>query len=147
MVNKMKPIPEVGKFYHFFDDGKTGPSRHYICKVEELLTVEQAKEFAVNRHDTVMPLYDAWMEEVKECDFLYAKETDYFVRISCPTYDDNDLWAVRTLDGGWFTIDIQSWWQGGRIDITGDIYKGAVENFIAMRDDASVYEKVTYEKR
>lgn len=40
MKNKLEPIPEVGKYYHFFDDGKLFPSRHYICRVERLLSKE-----------------------------------------------------------------------------------------------------------
>ena len=31
---KLKPIQKVGEFYHFIDDGKLSPGRHYICKVE-----------------------------------------------------------------------------------------------------------------
>ena len=46
----VKPVPETGKFYHFWDDGKTGPSRHYICKVEELVTVKQAKEIILEEN-------------------------------------------------------------------------------------------------
>ena len=32
-------IPEVGKFYHFWDDGKCGVSRHYIAKCEEIIPI------------------------------------------------------------------------------------------------------------
>ena len=49
MNNKnLKPIPEVGKFYHFFDDGKTSASRHYICKVERIVPFEEAKNIILN---------------------------------------------------------------------------------------------------
>lgn len=53
--SKLSPVPEVGKFYHFWDDGKTGPSRHYICKVEELITPEQAKETILEENCTEKP--------------------------------------------------------------------------------------------
>ena len=33
----MQPVPEVGKRYHCFDDGKITFSRHYIIKVTEVL--------------------------------------------------------------------------------------------------------------
>ncbi len=65
MKNKnLKPIPEVGKFYHFWDDGKTSTSRHYICKVEKIITPEEAKNIIVqvpeydwdNKKDIIVPI-------------------------------------------------------------------------------------------
>ena len=37
MNKSIKDLPEVGQYYHFWDDGKTGPSRHYICRVEKII--------------------------------------------------------------------------------------------------------------
>ena len=43
-IDKMKPVPEVGKQYHFWDDGKSSPSRHYICRCERIIkTKKEAK--------------------------------------------------------------------------------------------------------
>ena len=33
---------EIGKFYHFWDDGKSSISRHYLCKCEGIITLEEA---------------------------------------------------------------------------------------------------------
>ena len=41
-MNK-KDLPKVREFYHFFDDGKTSPNRHYICKVERIIPFNKAK--------------------------------------------------------------------------------------------------------
>ena len=41
---KPKPIPEVGKRYHCFDDGKITFSRHFIIKVDEVLGFMQFKK-------------------------------------------------------------------------------------------------------
>lgn len=127
-MNK-QPVPEIGKYYHFWDDGKTSPGRHYICRVEELLTQTTALSIWLRMPDDdneqgfkPKTLYDIWIESVKEHDYLLAKNTDYFIEISCPEYDDNNLYAVRTKNGGWFTLDIQSWWQGGILDVTGEIF-------------------------
>lgn len=133
----MKEVPEIGKFYHFFDDGKTSTSRHYICKCERIITSEEAKsvmievpnEYVDNVFDKIS-LYDHWHDnEMPKCDWLYAKDTDYFVECSCPKYDKNNLWFVRTKDGGWFSMDIQSWWQSGRLDVDGEIFQ-EVLNYI-----------------
>lgn len=135
----MKPIPEIGKFYHFWDDGKSSPGRHYICKVERIITPDEAKKIDVNvpdwdfdnnkEVDNIISLYDHWRNEVKNCDWLFAEDTDYFVELSCPEYDEYNLWAVRTKLGGWFSMDVQSSWQGGRLDIDGSIYEYNTKNY------------------
>ena len=119
-------IPEIGKEYHFFDDGKTSLSRHYICKCEKVITPKEVKTIIFDFDDSEITLYDIWKDESFKCDFLFAKDTDYFVEVSCPNYDENNLWAVRTKDGGWFTLDVQSSWQGGRVDVTGKIFDDVV---------------------
>ena len=126
-------IPEVGKYYHFWDDGKVSPGRHYICRVEELIPRDIAKgiEVTVPDWDDVhkvnfscqTDLFGHWKNEVEYCNWLYADDTDFFVRISVPQYDDDYLYAVRTKHGGWFTLDIQSSWQGGELDVDGSIYE------------------------
>lgn len=137
-MNK-EELPIVGNYYHFWDDGKTSSSRHYIAKVEELIPCKKAKEIIVsipvwndetqqNDFERVT-LYERWEEQVKNHDWLYASETDYFIKISVPEYDKNYLYAVRTKYGGWFTIDIQSWWQGGDLDVSGKIYERVIEDY------------------
>lgn len=163
--NQLQPRPEVGKFYHFWDDGKTSASRHYICKCEEIITPVQAMSKIITERcgeKCHVTLYDIWKEEVdnhRQGDtfkvlngtstktgepWLYAENTDCFVRLSCPKYDKNDLWAVRTIDGGWFTMDVQSWWQGGRLDVTGEKYDEIIEYYTNEGYDTSGYTKQTY---
>ena len=137
----LKPVPKVGEFYHFFDDGKTGPSRHYICRCERVVTSEEAKSIMVRVPDEEctkdnpvyndISLYDHWHDnEMPNHDWLYETETDYFVECSCPVYDENNLWFVRTKhNGGWFSMDIQSWWQSGRLDVTGEIFDYIIPDF------------------
>jgi len=63
-----------------------------------------------------------WMDEVKYIDWLYAKETDYFVKgilIEEGLNPDVEVVFVRTLDGGWFSL---GWW-AGRLDIDGKLVK------------------------
>ena len=43
MVHPLKPIPEIGKQYHFFDDGKVSYSRHSMAMVVAIISVEEAK--------------------------------------------------------------------------------------------------------
>lgn len=136
----MKAIPEVGRFYHFWDDGKTSPSRHYICRVERVVSPNVARSIKVmvpewhygtNETEYVeTTLYDHWKIQVANHDWLYADDTDYFVEASCPNYDEHNLWFIRTKNGGWFSMDVQSSWQGGRLDIDGKIYESCFRDWI-----------------
>ena len=124
----MKPfngasVPEVGKEYLFFDDGKTSPSRIFKAKV--LRVIPYSEEVYVDKYyydlGSLIPtsIQDVHKEEVEECDWIYTSETDYFVECSIPKYDDNTIWFARTKDGGWFSMNIQSSWQSGRLDVDG----------------------------
>lgn len=140
-MNK-KELPKIGEFYHFWDDGKTSVSRHYICKCERILTTEEAKDIIVtvpewnfdknenNFND--MSLYEQWKDEVLNHDWLYAVDTDYFIECSCPKYDEDNLWFVRTKDGGWFSMNVQNSWQSGRLDIDEKIFDSIIQE---IKDD------------
>ncbi len=140
-------VPKIGKEYHFFDDGKTSLSRHYVCRCEREITSEEAKAITFDLDDGETTLYDIWKDESSKCDFLFAKDTDFFVEVSCPSYDENNLWAVRTKDGGWFTLDVQSYWQGGRVDVTGKIFDDVVRFWTEEGETEMVnnYLKETYD--
>lgn len=148
-IEKIKPVPEIGKEYHFWDDGKSSPSRHYICKCERVIPYKDAKKIKFTLKEYLSPytkdaefktydtnLLEVWKKEVKQCNWLYSEDTDYFVEVSCPSYDGNRLWAARTKDGGWFTMDIQSSWQGGYVDVTGEKYDRIIEEL----EDEGNYE-------
>ena len=109
----LQPLPEVGKEYHIFDDGKISYGRHYIAKILKLIPYEDARE--------ITALHKAWEEQVAECYWLYNKTTDYFVMAESD-YDKDPLYFVRTKDGGWFSIDYPSCWMGARLDIDGSLY-------------------------
>ncbi len=109
----LQPVPEVGKEYHIFDDGKIRPNRHYIIKILEVIPFDEFNDTEV---------LESWLEEVKECYWLYAPETDYFVKTD---YDGEGMTAyfVRTTDGGWFSLG----WFAARLDIDGSLYKQMID--------------------
>ena len=67
---KLQPVPEVGKEYNAFDDGKIRPSRLEVVKIVELIPFDKADEELINE----------WKQNVEECYWLYAPETDYFAK-------------------------------------------------------------------
>lgn len=146
----MKPIPEIGKYYHFFDDGKISPSRHYIARLERIISISDSIDIKIPYMDPYLDelvpksLWDIWNIQKADIDWVFSEETDVFLDVSCPRYDKNNLWFARTKDGGWFSMDIQSGWQGGRLDVTGEIYKSALQNAKKYGMDIDSYTKMTY---
>lgn len=118
---KEQLVPEVGKEYHIFDDGKLSMSRHYMAEITAVLPFEKVA-------NPESQLYKAWEENIKEAPWLFAEDTDYFVKATS-SYDVNPLFFVRTVDGGWFSIDYPNAWMGARLDIDGSLYNKMMENY------------------
>lgn len=114
----MTNIPEVGKEYHIFDDGKIRPSRHYIAKITEVIPFEKADQEIVC----------AWRSEVESAYWLYATETDYFIKADSD-FDENPLYFARTKDSGWFSINYPNWWMSARLDVDGSLYKIMLDQY------------------
>ena len=113
---KLQPVPEVGKEYYAFDDGKIKPSRLERTKIVEVIPFKECQDNALIR---------TWTEEVTECYWLYAQETDYFVKATYIQPDIGAQWFARTVDGGWFSLG----WSGSRLDADGELYKQMQENY------------------
>ena len=150
----MEPIPVVGEFYHFWDDGKSSIGRHYIAKVEGIISLDESKEIIFIKEDDygdiiISSLYDIWKSEKEHLDFLFAQETDYFIKCSIPKYDKDFCYFTRTKYGGWFSMKTTCWWQGGKLDVTGEKYKSIIEDLkndkkYDNRELIEAYESQTY---
>ena len=103
----MKQIPEIGKTYNCFDDGKIRLSRLYTVDVVDVIPFENIDEDTLNE----------WKEQVEECDWLFAKETDYFIKTA--NGEDGDATFVRTLNGEWFSIG--QFMNSGSLDVDGEL--------------------------
>ena len=119
---KEQPVPEVDKEYHIFDDGKVRPSRHSICKICKVIPFGECDD---------LELLEAWRNEVSNIYWLFAPETDYFVN-GVVKKENGALevhYFVRTLDGGWFSIDYPKYWTASRLDIDGSLFKILEEQY------------------
>lgn len=148
-------IPVIGNKYHFFDDGKIRESRHYIATVLKKITPEQAKDIYMNYQgtDTSVSLYTIWREEIDShrqgntfkvltsgsmeegAPWLYAEETDYFIKCSILDYDENDVWFVRTINGEWFSLNTVNTWMAGGLDVSGERFKSLEEMQKILAED------------
>lgn len=137
------PVPEVGKQYYFFDDGKIRPSRGYIATCVKVVPFSEAKNilFDITEREgtdetfihTENSLEEIWDVEVKDCDWIFDPVTDYFVCCKIPGYDENEIWFARHKGYGWFSLNIQNWWQGGLLDTESRYYNER------MKEEGSEY--------
>ena len=101
-------LPEIGKTYYYFDDGKIKLSRRAKVIITEIIPFSEIDS------ETLAD----WKEELSDCNWLYAKETDYFIKAELKI--EKDLYYlvfVRTLDNGWFSL---GWW-AGELDVDGTL--------------------------
>jgi len=110
-VIEYKParMPELDRYYSFFHDGKIRESRRYVVFITEIIPFS----------DINSEILELWEESVNEFNWLYARETDFFIKgnISASTLEED--YFVRTIDGGWFGI---GFW-AGRLDVDGTLLK------------------------
>ena len=103
--------PVLGQTYNYFDDGKIRPSRRMEVVITEIIPFNEIDAETL----------ESWKEEVEECNWLYAKETDFFAKGDLKVSDDKieKIIFVRTINNndGWFSL---GWW-GGRLDIDGSL--------------------------
>jgi hypothetical protein len=102
-------IPIVGKTYHYFDDGKIKLSRRGEVVVTEVIAFKDIDQNTLNY----------WQAEVEECDWLYAQNTDFFVKAESTLFNSpfHDIIFVRTKDDNWFSFGFLA----GRLDIDGSL--------------------------
>lgn len=112
------PIPEIGKKYHCFDDGKITFSRHYIVKIDEVLNYMKFKKKYPNE-------FKQYCETAKDHYWLYSRQTDKFI-ITYKGENDELGVFVRTKQGGWFSIG--NYFNSGELDVTGKLWENLVAN-------------------
>lgn len=105
----LESIPEIGKTYNCFDDGKINHSRLYTVYIKEVIPFDKID------HTTLIE----WEEQAKQCDWLFSKETDFFIKTE--DGEDGDAVFVRTKNGGWFSIG--NFMNSGRLDVSGKLTK------------------------
>ena len=106
-----KPIPKVNQTCMFFDDGKISYSRMYQATVKQVMVYDDAPD----------KVKKAFEHESKTHDWIWNKTTDYIIACDIKDYDNNLIWFARTVDGGWFSMDVDREWQSGRLDVDGEL--------------------------
>lgn len=110
---KPQRIPNPGEKIMFFDDGKIRLSRMYQAEVLKAYKPEETPEYVKK----ALQDNDVYWLFPKDENGKYV--SDVFIECDIPKYDENHIWFARTKDGGFFSLDIQSSWQGGALDVDG----------------------------
>lgn len=107
----------INGIYNYFENGKIRESRMIEVKINDIIPF-------VNIDESTLQF---WKEEVKQYGWLYAKETDYFIKGTLLTQNDGiDVIFVRTIkNNGWFSM---GWWRG-QLDIDGSLTDSICRNF------------------
>ena len=105
-------IPKKRQIYNFFDDGKCSPSRLYKAYVKKVIPF--------NKADIHLKIH--LVNSALDYDWIWNGDTDYFIGCYIPKYDNHLVWFARTKYGSWFSMDIQSNWQGGLLDVNRYIH-------------------------
>lgn len=99
-------IPESNKTYKCFDDGKIRESRMYEVTVKQVIPFDYIDGETLN----------LWKREVENCDWLYRKDTDFFIK--AVNEDGDEEIFVRMIDDGWFSLGYITC---GQLDVDGKL--------------------------
>lgn len=95
-INNVK----VGTKMICYDDGKIKPSREIEITITEIIPFKEAE----------LDLIVDWKDEVENCDWLYNKQTDYFIKAVSNDVKITDIfYFVRDVRGDWFSL---GYWAG-----------------------------------
>ena len=101
-------LPEIGKTYNCFDDGKISKSRMYKVTITEIIPFDKADDELLELWKEVLSIY--WLFEKTDC-FIKFKSTEFKDK-------PNGVFA-RTKNGGWFGLG--NYWNKGLLDIDGSL--------------------------
>ena len=97
-------LPEIGKTYHYFDDGKIRESRHSVVKILNIIKVEDADRFMTEFFNRIKSEYD----------WIFDEKQDYFII----GYNETDCPGVTMLfarsGGDWYGFETsgEDYWTG-----------------------------------
>ena len=86
-------LPEIGKIYKFYDDGKITYSRQYRCKIIDVIPYNNVSDKIKEQYKTLVGHYN----------WIFSPHTDYFIIGKVEDDIIEDQVFMRTLKGDWFS--------------------------------------------
>ncbi len=109
-ILKCLDIPVAGRTYYCFDNGVISDGKMDSTRIIEVIPFENIDS----------DILELWKEEVSECAYLYAQETDYFAKGILWENSEYErvVYFIRSICGGWFSLGTF----GGRLDVSGKLF-------------------------
>ena len=113
------PLPEIGKTYFAYDDGKIRVTREYQVKVLDILTYKQLPK----------EIKRLWRQRAIESYWLFSPKSDYFIKaVRLEVDNGKEQYFARTHGNTWFGVsNTGDWDYCGELDTDGSLYKQAHE--------------------
>ena len=124
MSSKKASIPEIGKTYNYFSDGKVKDTALIECTVTDVVPFKKVKK-------KYPETYQLWCKNIVESKELYDSSTDYFVYANVPVFNIT-LIFVRMVDGNWFSFNSNV--DCGILDVDGTYYQIMQQNELERWD-------------
>lgn len=86
-------LPEIGKIYKFYDDGKITHSCQYRCKIIDVIPCDNVLDKIKEQYKTLVSHYN----------WIFSPYTDYFIIGKVEDDIIEDQVFMRTLKGNWFS--------------------------------------------
>lgn len=123
---------KIGDKFYFFDDGKTGSCRVFEATVRMFIPIEESKNIILDASELwecKASLYDIYVKNIEANPYKRPMSPDmkYFVVCSIPKYDDNLIYFYIDDCNEWWSLDVQSDWQGGILDVDRKIFNKQCE--------------------
>lgn len=117
-------LPEVGKKYWHYDDGKIRPSRQETVVINKILPFSEISEELRNKIS----------KEIEEYDWIYNNIDDYFdtnnyiifatnLDMIGHPWDKGDEEIIYLLDkkDKWYGFGVNCYWNQGQLDVDGKL--------------------------
>ena len=125
-------LPEIGKIYNFYDDGKITYSRQYRCKIINVIPYGNVSDKIKEQYKTLVCHYN----------WIFSPHTDYFIIGKVEDDIIENQVFMRTLKGDWFSNAISLNTKdfdiidrgdvGGILDVDGVITKELEQRYLKL---------------
>ena len=126
--SSLAPIPKKGETYYFYLCGKIKIKDEFEAIIEQVIPYEEGEQYCVRQYyaeleDVVeTPILDIWLENQDSTFWLLAETTDYIIEASIPNLTPCKIYFARTIDGEWYSLEVNTPRHLGLLDVTGEYH-------------------------
>lgn len=110
-MKELSPPPKEGMIYPFFANDQIKRETCYRARVDKVIPIQESSSLHIYKYDSYFeqvipyPIMDLWIEALSDIFWILDTETDYILRLCVPGLSSFDIYAARTVDGGWHSFE------------------------------------------